>query len=385
MQRFHFPTNIIFGEGALLEGAQEIAKRGFKNPLLVTDTTLFKIGLVDEVMEALSVAGISAHLFKETHPNPIEEDVLHGVQAYREGQCDCILALGGGSPMDAAKGIAILLEHPEPLAKYDDAKGGDQYIDGNKLPSIFAIATTAGTGSEVGRATVIIIKETDLKTILFHPKLLPTVAVLDPTLLVKLPADYTAATGIDAFTHSLEAYFAPGFHPMADGIAKEGMELVLDHLLPSYEDGSNLEHRGRMLMASTMGATAFQKGLGMIHSMAHPLSSECGLHHGLANALLLPESVSFLEESELNDQQRSRIQKVNEMFLSRGYTDASLAKNCRTYFEKLGIKFGLVHHGVEENDLEVIAAKAVDDVCHQSNMIPVTKMDFLTVLQRSFQ
>ncbi|MCB0420868.1 MAG: iron-containing alcohol dehydrogenase [Bdellovibrionales bacterium] len=384
MHRYHYPTNIILGEGALTKGIEQIKSMGIRKPLLVTDKTLVQLGLVDEVLDLISQNEMQVVVFDGTHPNPVEDDVLQGAEKYRLEGCDALLALGGGSPMDVAKAIAILVNHPLPLEQYDDAKGGDQNIDGSKLPPIFAIATTAGTGSEVGRSAVIILKSTNLKTILFHPKLLPFIAILDPQLLVKLPAPLTAATGLDALTHNLEAYWAPGFHPMADGIAKEGLSLIMQNLSQSVKEGTDLNSRKRMLIASTMGATAFQKGLGMIHSMAHPLSSECGLHHGLANALALPACVELLETHTLNHDQQLRLNWVTQLFAEHGYNEPSLSKNFEKYFSDLGIQLGLRNHGVKEEQLSLLAKKAFADGCHQSNMVPVSESDFLKAFKRAF-
>lgn len=383
MKQFNFPTVLLYGEGALSEGCKRIKNFKYRKPLLVTDKTLVQIGLVDTVVQQLKNFGVETVIFDETHPNPIEEDCIRGAKVYLDNSCDSVIAVGGGSPMDAAKGIMVLATHEGPLAKYDDAKGGDQYII-NPLPPLVAIATTAGTGSEVGRSGVIIIKETNAKTIIFHPTMMPKLAILEPTLTTGLPPHITAATGIDAFTHCLEAYFASGFHPMADGIAIEGMKLVLDNLATAVKDGSNLEARSKMLLAASMGATAFQKGLGMIHSLAHPLSSECGLHHGLANALMLPMSVAYLEQKELSQDGRARIDAVHKLFQDRGLSKGTLAESCYAYFESLGIKFGLRHYNVKEEQLKTIAHKAMLDVCHQSNMLPMNEAGFLEVLQAGY-
>ena len=287
--------------------------------------------------------------------------------------------------MDVAKCIAVRASQKGPMAQFDDAKGGDALMDGSKIPPNIAIPTTAGTGSEVGRAGVITVKETGLKTIIFHPKLMPEMAVLAPELTTGLPPHITAATGIDAFTHSLEAYFAPGFHPMADGIAIEGMKLVLENLMTCYKDGKHTEARAKMLMAASMGATAFQKGLGMIHAIAHPLSSECGLHHGLANALMLPYCVEFLEKQNLNNDQKMRIEKVRQLFNECGLgVSETLSETCKNYFESLGIEFGLQNHGVKEEQLKVVADKGFLDVSHQTNMIKVDGNDLYEVIKRAF-
>lgn len=285
--------------------------------------------------------------------------------------------------MDAAKTILISASQKPPLSQYDDAIGGDAKIV-LPLPPLFAIPTTAGTGSEVGRCSVIVMRETNNKTIFFHPHLLPKIAALDPTLTLGLPASVTAATGIDAFTHSLEAFFAPGFDPMADGIALESIRLIVKHLPVAVKEGSNLEARSAMLLASTMGATAFQKGLGMIHSLAHPLSSECGLHHGLSNALMLPASVQYLEQSKLNEDQKDRLARVQRIFDDEGLKKSTLSQTCYDFISSLGIKMGLSNHGVEKDKFDLLAKKAFADVCHKTNMIPVNIETLRKTLEASF-
>ncbi len=383
MQKFNYPTTIYYGSDSLKELTKSVAKLGIKKILLVSDTTLEKLGMVRQTADLFESAGIKTVSFCDVHPNPIEEDVLKGAKAYKQEKCEAFVALGGGSPMDAAKGMMILIDHPEPLAQYDDTKGGDALIT-KPLPPLFAITTTAGTGSEVGRSSVIIIKATNDKTILFHPTMMPKIAVLDPELTKGLPPHITVATGLDAFTHNLEAYFAKGFHPMADGIALQGLELVLDNLPKAYKNGNDLDARGKMLMAATMGATAFQKGLGMIHSMAHPLSSECGLHHGLANALALPACVEILEKSELNADQKKRIRTVQKLFADRGLAKENLAQSCISFFLSLGIKLGLSNHGVSRDHLAKLTKKAILDPCHGNNMIPVTEKDFENAFAKAF-
>ena len=383
MKQYNYPTTIYYGEGSLVAMAKSIAKMNLKKLLLVSDPTLDKLGMVKQVADVCASAGLNTVAFCNVHPNPIEDDVLAGIQVYKKEKCEGIIALGGGSPMDAAKAMLILVDHPEPLAQYDDTKGGDALIT-KPLPPLFAVATTAGTGSEVGRSSVIIIKATNDKTILFHPTMLPKIAVLEPQLTANLPPKITVATGLDAFTHNLEAYLAPGFHPMADGIALQGMELILDNLPLVYKNGNDLEARGRMLMASSMGATAFQKGLGMMHSMAHPLSSECGLHHGLANALVLPTCLEFIEKSNLNDAQKLRLKKVQALFVERGLAKETLSESCRSFFRGLGIEFGLQHHGVKKEQIAVLSHKAFLDPCHGSNMISVTEKNFQENFEKAF-
>ncbi len=384
MRQYNYPTTILYGEGALQESAKRVKAMNLRRPLLVTDKTLVKLGHAKKILDVFANEGILCASFEDVHPNPIEADVEAGAKVYVAEKCDCVIALGGGSPMDAAKVIMLAVTHEGPLAKYDDAIGGDKYIT-KPLPPLFAIPTTAGTGSEVGRAGVIVMRETNNKTIFFHPTMLPKIAILEPSLTVGLPAPVTAATGIDAFTHCLEAYFAPGFHPLADGIAFEGMRVILKSLPKAVKDGANIEARGEMLIAASMGAAAFQKGLGMIHSLAHPLSSECGLHHGLANALMLPKSVEFLEKCDLNSDQRERLTRVQSLFAERGLAKGSLSASCFEFFKALGIQFGLKNHGVRGDQLDKLADKAFKDGCHQTNMIPVTRDQLKAILQAGFE
>lgn len=382
MKQFNFPTVLLYGEGALKESANRIKNLGFKKPLLVTDKTLVELGIVKQVKDVLTSVGISVAVYDGTHPNPVEDDCIDGAKVYKDNNCDSLIAVGGGSPMDAAKGIMVLATHDGPLSKYDDVKGGDAHIT-NKLPPLVAIPTTAGTGSEVGRSGVIIVNDTKDKTIIFHPTMMPLLAVLEPELTVGLPAHITAATGIDAFIHSLEAYFAPGFHPMADGIGVEGMKLVIKNLGQACANGKDLEARSQMLLAASMGATAFQKGLGMIHSIAHPLSSVAGLHHGLANALVAPECVAFLENQDLNTDQKGRIATVNSFFEGTPYKKEKLSETLKSYFSDLGVNFGLLNHGVKEDQVEVLSEKAFLDVCHGTNMVPMTIETFKQVILKA--
>lgn len=382
MQQFNYPTVMLYGEGALVESANRVKNLGFKKPLIVTDKTLVELGIAEKVISQLKSVGIETAIYDGTHPNPVEDDCIEGAKIYKDESCDSLIAVGGGSPMDVAKGIQVLATHDGPLSKYDDTKGGDKFIV-NKLPSLVAIPTTAGTGSEVGRSGVIIVNDTKDKTIIFHPTMMPILAVLEPTLTTGLPKSITAATGIDAFIHSLEAFFAPGFHPMADGIGVEGMKLVIGNLETACSNGSDINARSKMLLAASMGATAFQKGLGMIHSIAHPLSSVAGLHHGLANALVAPYCIEFLENSDLNEDQRSRMHTVHTFFKETSFYEKTLSATIRKYFESLGVNFGLKNHGVKEDQIGLISEKAFLDVCHQTNMIPVTTEIFKSVIEKA--
>ena len=383
MLQFNFPTTIYFGDDAVQALAQTIGEKAHQQILLVTDKTLRALGMADQVATILKTSGARVSVFDEVHPNPLEEDVERGTAVFQANACDCIVALGGGSAMDVAKVIKVASSHPPPLAQYDDAMGGDKLIV-NPMPPLYAIATTAGTGSEVGRSGVIVMRATQKKTIIFAPALMPDIAVLAPRLTVGLPAPITAATGIDAFTHSLEAYLAPGFHPFADGLALEGMRLCLANLELCYQRGDNLDARGCMQLASAMGSTAFQKGLGMIHSLAHPLSAHYDTHHGLANALLLPDAIEFIENSDLDVAQRARLETVQVLFEKAGLAKQCLSASCRGWFTALGIRFGLRHWQIPEDELEFLATEAFEDPCHATNIIPVNHENLLTVYRRAW-
>ena len=312
-------------------------------------------------------------LFDKVDPNPVEKNVFDGVAAYRAHEAECIVALGGGSPLDAGKLIALKVTHERPLVDYDDAIDGGQFI-GPNVPPIITIPTTAGTGSEVGRSGVVTLAATGRKTVIFSPHLLAKVAVLDPELTRSMPARVTAATGFDALTHCLEAFCSLGDHPMADAIALGGLELCAANLARAVEHGDDLAARGGMMKAAMMGAVAFQKGLGACHSLAHPLSSEKGMHHGLANAICLPAVVEFNEAAA-----HARLDRV------RAILDPA-ARSCgeavRALRKRVALPEGLRAEGVVDADVPKLADKAAEDACHRSNPRPVTR-DELAGLYRA--
>ena len=380
MNQFSFPTTILHGQGALTKLAEHIRE---KTLMLVTDPGLVKAGVLEQALEMLTGSGAKFEVYDGVHPNPIEEDVEKGAEFYRKQECDGLLALGGGSAMDVAKVIRFFVSHPAPLAQYSVLENGAAKIK-DTLPAMYAVPTTAGTGSEVGRGAVITLRDTGRKTLFVAPPLMPTIAVLEPTLTAGLPPHLTAATGIDAFTHCLESYFAPVYHPMADGVALEGIRLCLAHLNTAVADGQNLEARAQMQMAASMGAVAFQKDLGMVHSLAHPLSARHGTHHGLANALMLPDSMAFIEAADLTPAQHQRIQTLRTLFAEAGRGGASLAAETRAWFEELGIKFGLKNHKIPEDDLGNLADEAFLDPCHATNLIPVSRDVLAAVYKKAF-
>ena len=378
MNQFSFPTTILLhGEGALAELSNRIAE---KKLMLVTDPGLVKAGVVEQALAGLADCGAAFEVFDGVHPNPIEADVEAGTTFYNEHACDGLLALGGGSAMDVAKVIRFFASHPAPLAQYSVLENGGAKITG-ALPPFYAVPTTAGTGSEVGRGAVITLRDTGRKALFVAPPLMPTLAVLEPALTAGLPPHLTAATGIDAFTHCLESYFAPVYHPMADGVALEGIRLCLAHLNTAVADGADLAARAQMQMAASMGAVAFQKDLGMVHSLAHPLSARHGMHHGLANALMLPDSMAFIEAANLTPAQQQRIQTIRTLFAEANRTGDSLAAETREWFSELGIQFGLSNHGIPADDLVPLADEAFADPCHATNLIPVTRDNLAAVYQ----
>ena len=384
--QFNFPTVLLFGENSVNELPSEIKKKNLNRLLLVTDPGLVKIGLADDVREKLTSAGLDIKIFDGVHPNPLEEDVTLGVKAYQSGDYDGIIALGGGSAMDVAKTIRFMAVHQPPLSQYDDAVGGDAKIV-NSLPPMYAIPTTAGTGSEVGRSSVITIKQTGKKTIFFHPGLLPDIAVLDPTLTIGLPSYITAATGMDAFTHCMEAYLVDSFHPMADAIAIEGMKMIIENLPKVIDNPNDLDARGQMLLSATMGATAFQKGLGMIHSMAHPLSAKYNIHHGLANALLIKFVLEFTINKTMTTENQgllSKLKKIGDIISSTTLDNISYIPDIlSTFINNIGIELGLNEKGIQPDHIPKLAQLAYDDSCHATHPFPVTMEDFTAVYTRA--
>jgi len=290
---WNYPTTIWFGAGKIEDLTTACLNLKIKSPLFVTDKDLLNLSMTSKVIENLKNDFDNLNVFSKFSGNPTGKNVIEGVSLYMEKNCDGVIAFGGGSALDVGKGIAFMCGQKRPLWDFEDI--GDYWTraDGNKISPIIAVPTTAGTGSETGRASAIINEETGIKKIIFHPKILPSIVILDPNLTKDLPPRITAATGMDALAHNLEAYCAPGFHPMADGIALEGMRLIKNSLLEVYKNGTNIEARSEMLAASSMGSTAFQKGLGAIHSLSHPINAQFDVHHGLSNAIFMPYVLTF--------------------------------------------------------------------------------------------
>jgi len=290
---WNYPTSIWFGAGKIEDLTTACLSLKIKSPLFVTDKDLLNLPMTSKVIEKLKKDFDHLQVFSQFSGNPTGKNVMEGVSLYIEKNCDGVIAFGGGSALDVGKGIAFMCGQKRPIWDFEDI--GDYWTraDGNKISPIIAVPTTAGTGSETGRASAIINEETGIKKIIFHPKILPSIVILDPNLTKDLPPRITAATGMDALAHNLEAFCAPGFHPMADGIALEGMRLIKNSLIEVYKNGTNIEARSEMLAASSMGSTAFQKGLGAIHSLSHPINAQFDVHHGLSNAIFMPYVLTF--------------------------------------------------------------------------------------------
>lgn len=376
-----FPTRILFGEGTVAEVGAEANRLGASSAFVVADPGVREAGLVDVVTSALEAAGVSATVIDGVSTNPTEAEVRAAADAFVEAGADIIVGVGGGAPLDVAKLVRLAATHRLPLAEYDDAIGGDAKIT-EPMAKMIAIPTTAGTGSEVGRSGVVTIAETNRKTVIFSPRLLADVAILDPALTYTLPARLTAATGFDALTHNIEAYCAKGNHPMADAIALEGIELVARNLQTAVDDPKNTDARGAMLVASMMGAVAFQKGLGACHALAHPLGAELGMHHGLANALCLPAVLDFNRTATT-----MRIARIARILGVKGNDLETLAFECsgavRALRKQVGIPSGLGEAGITEEQCVELAPLAQADGCHQLNPRTCTKDDMLALYRAS--
>lgn len=290
-----YPTAIKFGVGRISELAQACKDAGMSKPLLVTDKGLAGLDITIQALALLKDAGLGGHVFSEVDPNPNDKNVEEGVKAYRDGGHDGVVAFGGGSGLDLGKCVAFMAGQTRPLWDFEDI--GDWWTRANAdaIAPVIAVPTTAGTGSEVGRASVISNSDSHEKKIIFHPKMLPVTVICDPALTVGMPAFITAGTGLDAFAHCVEAYSSPHYHPMSQGIALEGMKLVKDNLPVAYADAQNLDARANMMSAAAMGATAFQKGLGAIHALSHPIGAVHNTHHGTTNAVCMPAVLKMNE------------------------------------------------------------------------------------------
>jgi alcohol dehydrogenase class IV len=369
---FSFPTPTIFGAGALSELPARLQKLGIRRPLVVTDGGLVSTQAFKDLASTLGEAeqDRSWFVYSGVHPNPVEQDVREAAGAFSKNNCDGVIAIGGGSPLDVGKAARLLIKNP----KVNFVKFYEEAGDWSGLVPFVAIPTTAGTGSEVGRSSVITLEATGRKAVLFHPELMAKVVVLDPTLTVGLPPKLTAATGADALTHCIESFTCPAFHPMCDGIALEGIRLIVDALPRAYRAGADLDARGKMLVAAAMGAVAFQKDLGVVHSLAHPLSTLCGMHHGLANALCLVAGLKFCASQKPGLYRRVGVAcGLDVVRCPEEQADRQTIEFIGKFLANLGLNTRLREHGVKREQLDALVKQAIEDPCHKTNVVPVSE------------
>jgi alcohol dehydrogenase class IV len=375
-RNLNYPTAIKFGAGRVTELAEHCRAAGIGRPLFVTDPGLAAMPLARKVVDDLKRAGLGVAVFSDVRPNPVEANVLAGVRAYREGDHDGVVAFGGGSGLDVGKLVALM--HGQRVSLFDLEDVGDWWTraDASRIAPVIAVPTTAGTGSEVGRAGVVTHPETHEKKIIFHPAIMPRVAILDPELTVDLPPALTAATGMDAMAHCVEAYCAPFYHPLAAGIALEGLRLVQENLVRAVKKGGDLVARGHMLMASTMGATAFQRGLGAIHALSHPLGGLYDAHHGTLNGIIMPYVVKANRRKIERD-----IERAAAYLGIRGGFDGFL-KWILALRKEIGIPHRLADIGIEAERLDQVAAMAVRDPSAGGNPIAFTERQYRALAKR---
>lgn len=368
-RNWNYPTALKFGVGRISELADHAKSIGLKKPLLVTDKALASLPITAEALAVLDAAGLGRAVFSEVDPNPNEKNMADGIKVYLAGGHDGVICFGGGSALDLGKMIALMAHQRADLSVWDLEDIDDWYTraDADKIAPIVAVPTTAGTGSEVGRAGVLTNSETHKKKIIFHPKLMPAVTICDPALTVGMPKFITAGTGMDALAHCLEAYCSPFYHPMSQGIALEGMRLVFENLPVVYKDPTNLMARGHMMSAAAMGAVAFQKGLGAIHSLSHPVGAVYGTHHGTTNAVVMPMVLDYNRHA-IED----RINAAAAYLGIAGGFDGFRAAIMDLRAE-LAIPANLTAMGVKPEDLDMLTDMALEDPSCGGNPIEMTR------------
>ncbi|UWQ16179.1 iron-containing alcohol dehydrogenase [Jannaschia sp. M317] len=369
-----YPTSIRFGAGRIAEIADACVAAGITRPLLVTDKGLATMEITTRTLDLLEAAGLGRAIFAEVDPNPNEVNAEAGVRAYRDGGHDGVVAFGGGSGLDLGKVVAFLAGQSRPIWDFEDVGDWWTRADADAIAPIVAVPTTAGTGSEVGRASIITNSRTAEKKIIFHPRMLPAVVICDPELTVGMPKAITAGTGLDAFAHCVEAFCSPHYHPMSQGIALEGMRLVKDYLPRAYADGTDIEARAQMMSAAAMGATAFQKGLGAIHALSHPIGAIHHTHHGTTNAVCMPAVLQF-----------NRPEIADRMAQAAAYLgiDGGFDGFC-AYVDDLNASMGipktLTALGVRDPDIDRIVQGALADPSTGGNPVAMTEANTRALL-----
>jgi len=376
-----YPTAIRFGAGRIKELAEACRASGIERPLLVTDAGLAKLPITAKVVDQLKQAGVPVAVFSDIQPNPVDSNVEAGIAVFRAGKHDGIIAFGGGSGLDTGKVIAFMAGQTRPLWDFEDIGDWWTRADADKIAPVVAVPTTAGTGSEVGRAGVITQEATHTKKVIFHPKMMPKIVICDPELTVGMPPAITAGTGMDALAHCLEAYSAPGYHPMADGIAVEGIRLVFENLPKVFANGKDVTARAHMMSAAAMGATAFQKGLGAIHSLSHPVGALYDTHHGMTNAVFMPYVLAFNRDAI-----EERIARLSAYVGIKGGFDGfakaiiKLRKELKVPHALPGLIKGL---DMDKKRKGLIADMAVVDPTAGGNPVKLTKKAALTLLENA--
>jgi alcohol dehydrogenase class IV len=372
-----YPTAIKFGAGRIAALAEACGQAGIKKPLLVTDRGLASLPITAATLDILEAAGLGRALFAEVDPNPNELNLAAGVAAYTAGGHDGVIAFGGGSGLDLGKMVAFMAGQTRPVWDFEDIGDWWTRADADAIAPIIAVPTTAGTGSEVGRASVITNSETHAKKIIFHPKVLPSVVICDPELTVGMPPAITSGTGLDAFAHCVEAYSSPHYHPMSQGIALEGMRLVKEYLPRAYADGTDLEARAQMMSAAMMGATAFQKGLGAIHAMSHPIGAHFNSHHGTTNAVCMPAVLAFNAPAI-----RDRFDQAAAYLGIEGGFDG-FCTFVQDLNDSLGIPRSLRELGVAEDAIPALVKDALADPSCGGNPIPLTEENVAVLFEQA--
>ena len=377
---WNYPNSIRVGPGRIRELAEACRQLGMTAPLLVTDPGLAALPMVEDAVAACRNAGLECSLFAGVQGNPTGSNVEDGVAAFRAGNHDGVIAFGGGSSLDAAKAVALMVGQERPLWDFEDVGDNWTRVDEAGIYPIVAVPTTAGTGSEAGRASVIVDEARQVKKIIFHPKMLPSVVILDPLLTTGLPPHITAATGMDALSHNLEAFCAPFYHPMAEGIAVEGVRLVKEYLPRAVADGEDIEARTQMLVAASMGAAAFQKGLGGMHALAHPLGALYNAHHGLLNAILMPYVLKANRGAiEVRIERLARYLHLSESGFD-GFLNWVLVLR-----EQLGITHSLAGLGIDDSEAERVGRMAAEDPSAAGNPIAFSAEDYSRIFRTAVQ
>jgi alcohol dehydrogenase class IV len=371
---WNYPTLIRFGAGRSAELPDACRSLGIKRPLLVTDPQLACLPMLTNALAAIRQAGLGCEVFSELQANPVEANVTAGVAVFKRGAHDGVIAFGGGSALDTGKAIALMVGQTRPMWDFEDREDWYTRVNVAGIAPTIAVPTTSGTGSEVGRASVITDLRDHTKKIIFHPKMQPALVIADPELTVGLPPHVTAAVGMDALSHNLEAYCAPFFHPMADGIALEGMRLIKAWLPVAVRDGSSIEARSHMMIAASMGATAFQKGLGAMHSLSHPCSANLHTHHGLTNGVVMPYVLAW-NRAALNE----KLRRLGSFLELRDASFDGVLDWILTLRRELNIPHTLAELGMQEHHVDQFAPQAFTDPSTGGNPLPMTTDDFATL------